>query len=299
MCGGVSTAPRPTSSSWIPGRGQSCAPCVRSGRGGTCSGTGCLLRRVGPRVLQPAWPRPCCPQRPPSAPSFLDSLLSRFLKRRPRPCFQESLCMPRPGLPCGLTLPPSPGAPHAASNPAWAGQRSCSVSSADQWSEASALSPGTQDPRRDRMAPRSVCAEALWWRGARAQGRGAVEPPGKGAGAPALPGLPVCSLPTDPVALPGPCLWLPPGTLPRQRLRPPPAPAGGCSTSPSAPCAASSSASPQGGAGERLRGRSGAGGSNHVLRAAPRLQGRGRVPCTRGPRGSRRGGVPACHSGTG
>ncbi|XP_024894778.1 arf-GAP with GTPase, ANK repeat and PH domain-containing protein 3 [Pteropus alecto] len=35
------------------------------------------------------------------------------------------------------------GAPHSASNPAWAGQRSCSVSSADQWSEASALSPAS------------------------------------------------------------------------------------------------------------------------------------------------------------
>ncbi|XP_036086553.1 arf-GAP with GTPase, ANK repeat and PH domain-containing protein 3 isoform X3 [Rousettus aegyptiacus] len=35
------------------------------------------------------------------------------------------------------------GAPHAAGNPAWAGQRSCSVSSADQWSEASALSPAS------------------------------------------------------------------------------------------------------------------------------------------------------------
>uniref|UniRef100_A0A8C9BIV5 Arf-GAP with GTPase, ANK repeat and PH domain-containing protein 3 n=1 Tax=Phocoena sinus TaxID=42100 RepID=A0A8C9BIV5_PHOSS len=45
------------------------------------------------------------------------------------------------------------GAPHSASSPAWAGprpeglhQRSCSVSSADQWSEAAALPPGTQDP---------------------------------------------------------------------------------------------------------------------------------------------------------
>ncbi|XP_039717196.1 arf-GAP with GTPase, ANK repeat and PH domain-containing protein 3 isoform X5 [Pteropus medius] len=35
------------------------------------------------------------------------------------------------------------GAPTPASNPAWAGQRSCSVSSADQWSEASALSPAS------------------------------------------------------------------------------------------------------------------------------------------------------------
>ncbi|KAF6275778.1 ArfGAP with GTPase domain, ankyrin repeat and PH domain 3 [Rhinolophus ferrumequinum] len=45
------------------------------------------------------------------------------------------------------------GAPHLASSPAWAGprpeglhQRSCSVSSADQWSEAAALPPGMQDP---------------------------------------------------------------------------------------------------------------------------------------------------------
>ncbi|KAG8506166.1 LOW QUALITY PROTEIN: Arf-GAP with GTPase, ANK repeat and PH domain-containing protein 3, partial [Galemys pyrenaicus] len=43
-----------------------------------------------------------------------------------------------------------PGAPHSASSPAWAGprpeglhQRSCSVSSADQWSEAAALPPAT------------------------------------------------------------------------------------------------------------------------------------------------------------
>ncbi|XP_066897933.1 arf-GAP with GTPase, ANK repeat and PH domain-containing protein 3 isoform X6 [Kogia breviceps] len=44
------------------------------------------------------------------------------------------------------------GAPHSASSPAWAGprpeglhQRSCSVSSADQWSEASALSPEAEE----------------------------------------------------------------------------------------------------------------------------------------------------------
>ncbi|XP_072820268.1 arf-GAP with GTPase, ANK repeat and PH domain-containing protein 3 isoform X7 [Vicugna pacos] len=43
-----------------------------------------------------------------------------------------------------------PGAPHSASSPAWAGQRpeglhqrSCSVSSTDQWSEAAALSPAS------------------------------------------------------------------------------------------------------------------------------------------------------------
>ncbi|XP_037371712.1 arf-GAP with GTPase, ANK repeat and PH domain-containing protein 3 isoform X4 [Talpa occidentalis] len=43
-----------------------------------------------------------------------------------------------------------PGAPHSASSPAWAGprpeglhQRSCSVSSADQWSEAAALPPAS------------------------------------------------------------------------------------------------------------------------------------------------------------
>ncbi|XP_036211966.1 arf-GAP with GTPase, ANK repeat and PH domain-containing protein 3 isoform X3 [Myotis myotis] len=51
----------------------------------------------------------------------------------------------------GTVLPfPSPGAPHSASSPAWAGlrpeglhQRSCSVSSADQWSEAAALPPAS------------------------------------------------------------------------------------------------------------------------------------------------------------
>lgn len=63
--------------------------------------------------------------------------------------------------PPSLTLPPTPpGAPHSASSPAWAGprpeglhQRSCSVSSADQWSEAAALAPGMQDPvKRQRRA---------------------------------------------------------------------------------------------------------------------------------------------------
>ncbi|XP_060161099.1 arf-GAP with GTPase, ANK repeat and PH domain-containing protein 3 isoform X2 [Globicephala melas] len=45
------------------------------------------------------------------------------------------------------------GAPHSASSPAWAGprpeglhQRSCSVSSADQWSEAAALPPEAEEP---------------------------------------------------------------------------------------------------------------------------------------------------------
>lgn len=118
-----------------------------SWRGGACGGTGRLLRRERaapgpPAGLAPA-PRPRA-----GAPSFLGSLLSRFLKLHTRPCFQESLCTPHPSLPRSLTLPPSPGAPHAAGNPAWAGQRSCSVSSADQWSEASALSPGMQDPRK-------------------------------------------------------------------------------------------------------------------------------------------------------
>ena len=51
--------------------------------------------------------------------------------------------------------PPPPGTPHPASSPAWAGsrpeglhQRACSVSSADPWTEAAALPPGTQDPVR-------------------------------------------------------------------------------------------------------------------------------------------------------
>lgn len=70
--------------------------------------------------------------------------------------FRMACGPPFPGAPPRLTLPPnprSPGTPHPASSPAWAGprpeglhQRACSVSSADPWTEAAALPPGTQDP---------------------------------------------------------------------------------------------------------------------------------------------------------
>ena len=97
-----------------------------------------------------------------------------------------------------LTLPtPPPGAPHSASSPAWAGprpeglhQRSCSVSSADQWSEAAALPPGTQDPVKPQ---RRAAREAEMGKGARRSPPGLVAEPvprlghGVGVAAPVLP----------------------------------------------------------------------------------------------------------------
>uniref|UniRef100_G1P606 Arf-GAP with GTPase, ANK repeat and PH domain-containing protein 3 n=1 Tax=Myotis lucifugus TaxID=59463 RepID=G1P606_MYOLU len=62
----------------------------------------------------------------------------------------------------------SKGAPHSASSPAWAGlrpeglhQRSCSVSSADQWSEAAALPPVVSAGRGMGDSPASGPAEVL------------------------------------------------------------------------------------------------------------------------------------------
>lgn len=153
-----------------------------------------------------------------------------------------------PASPRSLTLPPPPGAPNSASSPAWAGprpeglhQRSCSVSSADQWNEAAALPPGMQDPVKPQ---RRAAGEAEMGRGARRSPPGLVAEPvprlGHGVGVAA------------PVLSPGPRQRLALETLPLQLpARPPLSPggAGGGVTSPSAPCAASSSASPRGGAG--------------------------------------------------
>ena len=97
------------------------------------------------------------------SPSSGVSILLAFPQFCLWPCCQESLWVlptPAPASPPSLTLPP-PGAPHSASSPAWAGprpeglhQRSCSISSADQWSEAAALPPGTLERLSQRRASR-------------------------------------------------------------------------------------------------------------------------------------------------
>lgn len=97
------------------------------------------------------------------SPSSGVSILLAFPQFCLWPCCQESLWVlptPAPASPPSLTLPP-PGAPHSASSPAWAGprpeglhQRSCSISSADQWSEAAALPPGTLERLNQRRASR-------------------------------------------------------------------------------------------------------------------------------------------------
>lgn len=183
------------------------------------------------------------------SPSFGVSILLAFPQFCLWPCCQESLWVlptPAPASPPSLTLPP-PGAPHSASSPAWAGprpeglhQRSCSISSADQWSEAAALPPGTLERLSQRRASRGGRA------GERARGalqgccgvcalQGRFPPGGPGGGRLA------------------PCF---PWALPAAGARDPPSaalPAHGCPqaalvapASPSAPCAASSSASPRG-----------------------------------------------------
>lgn len=149
--------------------------------------------------------------------------------------FKTACGPPFPGAPPSLTLtptPPPPGTPHLAGSPAWAGprpeglhQRACSVSSADPWTEAAALPPGTQDPVRpgeERGSPPHCPGTALQ---VSAEGGQAClrnrESGAAGTGDP-------------------PCLCSPPANLcwPQAALV--------ALALPSAPCAASSSASPQG-----------------------------------------------------